>query len=73
MVFDVAMEQARTRDWVLSRVALQESSKGFRRRGQTHVVEWDDVEGLHRREANQGATHLIAALGRPQARPTPPT
>ncbi|MFL6159036.1 MAG: magnesium transporter MgtE N-terminal domain-containing protein [Marmoricola sp.] len=63
MVFDVAMEQARTRDWVLSRVALQESSKGFRRRGQTHVVEWDDVDGLHTREANQGTTHLIAALG----------
>ncbi|MGO4255487.1 magnesium transporter MgtE N-terminal domain-containing protein [Marmoricola sp. RAF53] len=62
VVFDVAMEQARTRDWVLSRVALQEGSKGFRRRGQTHVVEWDDVEGLARREAGQGATHLIASL-----------
>ncbi|MCX6396518.1 MAG: CBS domain-containing protein [Propionibacteriales bacterium] len=63
MVFDVAMEQARTRDWVLSRVALQEGSKGFRRRGQTHVVEWNDVDGLHTREPNQGTTHLIAALG----------
>jgi flagellar motility protein MotE (MotC chaperone)/sporulation protein YlmC with PRC-barrel domain len=62
MVFDVAMEQARTRDWVLSRVALQEPSKGFRRRGQTHVVEWDDVQGLYQRQANQGATHLIASL-----------
>ncbi|MCW2785940.1 MAG: MgtE intracellular region [Marmoricola sp.] len=62
VVFDVAMEQARTRDWMLSRVALQEPTKGFRRRGQTHVVEWDDVDGLHRREANQGTTHLIAAL-----------
>ncbi len=62
MVFDVAMEQARTRDWVLSRVALQETSKGFRRRGQTHVVEWSDVDGLHGREANQGTTHLIATL-----------
>lgn len=61
-VFDVAMEQARTRDWVLSRVAIQEPSKGFRRRGQTHVAEWDDVEGLHKREPNQGATHLIASL-----------
>jgi Mg/Co/Ni transporter MgtE len=61
-VYDVAMEQARTRDWVLSRVALQEGSKGFRRRGQTHVVEWDDVEGLHKTEPNQGATHLIASL-----------
>jgi Mg/Co/Ni transporter MgtE/sporulation protein YlmC with PRC-barrel domain len=61
-VYDVAMEQTRTRDWVLSRVALQEGSKGFRRRGQTHVVGWDEVEGLHRREPNQGATNLIASL-----------
>lgn len=61
-VYDVAMEQTRTRDWVLSRVALQEPGKGFRRRGQTHVVEWDDVDGLHKREPNQGATHLIASL-----------
>lgn len=61
-VFDVAMEQARTRDWVLSRVAVQESAKGLRRRGQTHVVEWRDVDGLTRREDTQGATHLIAAL-----------
>jgi flagellar motility protein MotE (MotC chaperone)/sporulation protein YlmC with PRC-barrel domain len=62
VVYDVAMEQARTRDWVLSRVALQEGSKGFRRRVQTHVVEWDDVDGLHLREPNQGATNLIASL-----------
>jgi CBS domain-containing protein/sporulation protein YlmC with PRC-barrel domain len=62
VVYDVAMEQARTRDWVLSRVALQEGGKGFRRRGQSHVVAWDDVDGLHRREANQGATNLIASL-----------
>ena len=64
VVFDVAMEQARTRDWVLSRVALTEgprSGKGFRRRPQTHVVEWDDVEGLYE-QANQGAEHLVAAL-----------
>lgn len=62
VVYDVAMEQARNRDWVLSRVAVQEPSKGFRRRGQTHVVEWRDVTGLTRQEPTQGATHLIAAL-----------
>jgi Mg/Co/Ni transporter MgtE len=61
-VYDVAMEQARNRDWVLSRVAIQEPTKGLRRRGQTHVVEWRDVEGLIGREDSQGATHLIAAL-----------
>ncbi|MCD4525365.1 magnesium transporter MgtE N-terminal domain-containing protein [Nocardioides sp. cx-173] len=61
-VYDVAMEQARNRDWVLSRVAVQEPAKGLRRRGQTHVVEWRDVQGLVGREEAQGATHLIAAL-----------
>jgi len=61
-VYDVAMEQARNRDWVLSRVAVVEPTKGFRRRGQSHVVEWRDVTGLMQREETQGATHLVAAL-----------
>ena len=56
------MEQARNRDWVLSRVAVQEPGSRFRRRGQTHVVEWRDVEGLTGRDETQGATRLIAAL-----------
>lgn len=62
VVFDVAMEQARTRDWVLSRVAVAEGGKGFRRRPQTHVAEWQDVDGLQPSGAHGGATHLIASL-----------
>ena len=66
------MEQVRTRDWVLSRVAVQEPGKGLRRkglgrRGQTHVVEWRDVAGLVGRQPTQGATHLIAALNEMRA------
>ncbi len=61
-VYDVAMEQARNRDWVLSRVAVQEPGKGLRRRGQSHVVEWRDVTGLTRREEAQGATQLLHAI-----------
>lgn len=61
-VFDLAMEQQRNRDWVISRVAIQEGSKRFGRRGQTHVVEWRDVEGLSAPEEAQGATHLLAAM-----------
>ena len=56
------MEQERNRDWVISRVALQEGSKRFGRKGQTHVVEWREVEGFAAPEAAQGATHLLAAL-----------
>lgn len=62
VIYDVAMEQTRTRDWVLSRVAVQEPGHGLRRRGQTHVVEWDGVEGLSRREDGQPATQLVATL-----------
>ncbi len=61
IVYDVALEQTRARDWVISRLALEEPTKGFRRRGQTHVVEWNEVEGL-RTQSEQGATHLVATL-----------
>ncbi|MGH3445677.1 MAG: magnesium transporter MgtE N-terminal domain-containing protein [Nocardioidaceae bacterium] len=61
-VFDVAMEQTRGKDWVIGRVALQEGSKRFGRRGQTHVADWDEIEGFTVPEESQGATHLLAAL-----------
>ena len=48
--------------WVVSRVAVQEPGRGFRRRGQTHVVEWDGVSGHSRREETQPATQLVAQL-----------
>src|SRR5688572_15780271 len=66
-VYDVGMEHARNRDWVLSRVAVQEPGSPFRRKGQTHVVEWRGVEGLTRRDAEQGATLLIAQLAEMKA------
>ncbi len=62
VVYDVAMEPTRSREWVLSRVAIQEPGRGFRRRGQTHVVEWRDVEGMAGPQTKQGATHLAARL-----------
>jgi flagellar motility protein MotE (MotC chaperone)/sporulation protein YlmC with PRC-barrel domain len=61
-VYDVAMEQERNRDWVISRVALQEGSKRFGRRGQSHVAEWDEIEGFGMPQDTQGATHLLAAF-----------
>lgn len=61
-IYDVGLERTRNRDWVLSRVAVQEPGRGFRRRGQTHVVEWDQVEGMTRHEDAQPATQLVARL-----------
>ena len=60
-VYDLAIEQERNRDWVVSRVAIQEGAKRFGRKGQTHIVEWWEIEGFER-EQTQGATHLLAAL-----------
>jgi CBS domain-containing protein len=60
-IYDVAIEQERNRDWVVSHVAVQESGKRFGRRGQTHVVEWRDMAGFEREE-RQGATHMLAAF-----------
>ncbi len=60
-IYDVAVEQERNRDWVVSHVAIQESGKRFGRRGQTHVVQWREITGFDREE-RQGATHVLAAL-----------
>ena len=53
-VYDVAMELSKTRDWVINRVALQEGSKRFGRKGQTHVVDWRDVDGFAAPEGSPG-------------------
>ena len=62
VVFDIAMEQSRTRDWTLTRIAVQHGAKRFGRRGQTQVFEWFEVTGLIESEVGQGAAHLLAAL-----------
>jgi flagellar motility protein MotE (MotC chaperone)/sporulation protein YlmC with PRC-barrel domain len=61
-VYDISMEQQRTRDWQLSRVAVQLGSKRFGRKGQTQIVGWNEIKGLTESQAGQGATHLLAAL-----------
>jgi flagellar motility protein MotE (MotC chaperone)/sporulation protein YlmC with PRC-barrel domain len=62
VVFDVAMEEGRTRDWSLTRVAVQLGPRRFGRKAQTRVFAWDEVGGLNLPDEQQGATHLLAAL-----------
>lgn len=46
-VIDLGIERTRTRDWVVARVAVRAGRRrGLRRRGETHVVEWNRVHGL---------------------------
>jgi CBS domain-containing protein len=62
-VVDVAMEQSRTRDWFVTRVAIRTGGTGgFRRRGQLQTVDWDAVTGFAHQEEQQGAANLLAAF-----------
>jgi len=58
-VVDAGMEQTRTGDWVLSKLAVQEPGR-LGRRGQLHQVDWDEVSGLALQETGQGTETLIA-------------
>lgn len=61
-VIDLGIEQTRTRDWVVSRVAVRGGRRGLRRRGETHVVEWTTVRGLTQSALNlpgQGVAQVL--------------
>jgi Mg/Co/Ni transporter MgtE len=45
VVTDLGIEQTRTRDWVVSRVAVR-THRRLRRRGPMHIVDWQNVQGL---------------------------
>ncbi|HEY9408334.1 MAG TPA: CBS domain-containing protein [Jiangellaceae bacterium] len=61
-VTDVAIEQQRTRDWVVTKVAAQRRGARFGRRGETRVYDWDDLTGFAVPEDGQGAASLLAAF-----------
>ncbi|TFV89943.1 CBS domain-containing protein [Blastococcus sp. CT_GayMR16] len=58
-VVDAGMEQIRTGDWVLSRLAVQEPGR-LGRRGQLHQLSWDEVDGLALPQSGQGTETLLA-------------
>jgi flagellar motility protein MotE (MotC chaperone) len=74
VVVDLGMEQSRTRDWLITKVAVRRSGtrpagRGNggrlslrRRRGETFVVDWDAISGFSLGEEGQGADSLIAAF-----------
>ncbi|MGY1669698.1 magnesium transporter MgtE N-terminal domain-containing protein [Geodermatophilus sp. SYSU D00710] len=58
-VVDAGMEQTRTGEWEITRLAVQEPGR-LGRRGQLHQLAWDEVVGLALPESGQGAETLIA-------------
>ena len=61
-ILDVAMQLTRTRDWELTQVFVRKGGGGFRRRGETEVVRWDEVTGFAQLEQNQSAASLLATM-----------
>jgi Mg/Co/Ni transporter MgtE len=45
VITDLGIEQTRTRDWIVSRVAVR-THRRLGRRGPVHIVEWHNVQGL---------------------------
>ena len=45
VITDLGIEQTRTRDWMVSRVAVR-THRRLGRRGPVHVVDWQNVQGL---------------------------
>jgi Mg/Co/Ni transporter MgtE len=65
VVDDIAMEPTRTRDWVLSRVAVRERLGRFGRRGPVRVLKWEDVRGpgiVDLASEPQGAHQLVTVF-----------
>ncbi|MQA96369.1 MAG: CBS domain-containing protein [Streptosporangiales bacterium] len=66
-VLDLGMEQTPTRDWLMTKVAVERGRRGLRRRGETLIVDWRAVTGFARPEQGQGAENLVAALAEMRA------
>jgi Mg/Co/Ni transporter MgtE len=63
VVTDVAIEATRSRDWVVSKVAVRAQRARLARRAAVTVVGWDAVDGLTPSDMalpGQGAHHLIS-------------
>jgi CBS domain-containing protein/sporulation protein YlmC with PRC-barrel domain len=58
-VVDAGLEQMRTGEWEVTRLAVQEPGR-LGRRGQLHQLAWAEVSGLALPESGQGAETLIA-------------
>lgn len=62
-IVDAGMEQNRSRDWVITRLAVRTAGGRLsRRRGMLFQVAWNDVSGLALSEQSQGTETLLSML-----------
>ncbi len=63
VVEDMAMEQNRTGDWLVTRVHIMRKGRGLRRKGATSTVAWEELSGFTQSESNQGVSNLLSTIG----------
>jgi flagellar motility protein MotE (MotC chaperone) len=61
VVVDAAIEPTRSRDWIVSRLAVRARRRGFSRRGQVQVLAWRAVTGLSLSD-RQGTAGLLSVF-----------
>lgn len=47
VITDVELEETKSRDWIVSRVAVRRRTGPFSRRGAVHIVDWGFVKGVN--------------------------
>ncbi len=62
VIYDIGVEPTRSRDWVVTKVAVRGARAGLRRRAQTQTLDWDAVTGLMLDAAGQGTEALLGTL-----------
>ena len=75
VITDLGIEQARTRDWMVTRIAVR-GHRRLGRRGPVHVVDWDAVAGFDAvgvGDARPGVAQLLSSStgAEPSMWPTP--
>lgn len=60
-VLDVGIDQTRQHDWIISKLFIRKGHGGFRRRGETLTLDWDQVTGFSVAQADQ-ADSLLESL-----------
>lgn len=59
---DISMQQDRSNDWSISKVFVQQAGIGLRRRGQTFLLDWNEVSGLSLESDGQSAESFLSSI-----------
>lgn len=62
-ILDIGIDQTRNRNWEISKLFVRKNIRtGFRRRGETLMVNWDEVSGIGGTKSEQSAEALVESL-----------